>query len=216
MLALTVAAYYVGVLINSRAKRAITNPLLIALPLILLVLWLLGIDYETYERGSHIITFLLGPTVVALGYALHKQIKYIKGNVVAILSTVLIGSVLSVAMVSGICWLGGCDGQIIISAAPKSVTMPIALGISERQGGILALTTITVFVTGIFGSIIGPWLLRKVGVRSRVARGLALGAAAHGIGTARALQIGQLEGAVAGMAIGLMGVATALIAPLFG
>ncbi len=214
ILLLTIGSYYVGVLINDRFRRPYTNPLMIALVVLIPLLLLLGIDFETYERGSHMVSYLLGPTVVALGYSLHCQIKYLKGNVVPILSTVVVGSVVGVVVVALICKLGDCPPEVIASMEPKSVTIPIALGIAERQDGIIALTAIVVFVTGILGSIIGPGVLDKVGVRKRVARGLAMGAAAHGIGTARAMQIGRLEGAIAGMTIGLMGVATAIVIPI--
>ncbi len=214
ILALTIFSYYVGVKVNRKWDKPFTNPLLIALVILLPSVMLLRIDYEVYEHGSRFITFLLGPSVVALGYALHMQISHIKGNVVPILSTIVIGSVVSVVVMIVICKIGGCNNEVIVSVEPKSVTIPIALGIATRSGGILALTTITVFVTGILGSIIGPWWLDKIGVKSRVARGLAMGAAAHGVGTARALQMGQLEGAIAGMAIGLMGLATAVVVPI--
>lgn len=214
ILALTVLCYYIGLKINDKVRRPFTNPLLISFVLIIPALTFLDIDYETYERGSHLISFLLGPTVVALGYVLHKQIRYIKGNVIAILSTIIVGSIVGVMSVVGICKLFGTQVDIIVSMEPKSVTMPIALGLSERSHGILAMTAIVVFVCGIFGSVVGPWLLDKLKVKSPVARGLAMGAAAHGIGTSRALQMGQIEGAVAGMAIGLMGVMTAIAMPL--
>lgn len=214
ILALTVLCYYIGLKINDKVRRPFTNPLLISFVLIIPALTLLDIDYETYERGSHLISFLLGPTVVALGYVLHKQIRYIKGNVIAILSTIIVGSVVGVMSVVGVCKLFGTQDDIIISMEPKSVTMPIALGLSERSHGILAMTAIVVFVCGIFGSVVGPWLLKKLKIKSPVARGLAMGAAAHGIGTSRALQMGQIEGAVAGMAMGLMGVMTAIAMPL--
>lgn len=211
---ITIACYYIGCKINNRFHKAITNPMLIAIVLLIATLSILDIDYETYEQGSHIISLLLGPTVVALGYLLHKQIKYIRGNEKAILTAIGVGSVVGVLSVVGICMLFGCPEEIWLSMEPKSVTMPIALGISGRSGGLLALTAVVVFVCGVFGSIIGPWLLRKVGVKSRVAQGLAMGAAAHGVGTGEAMKMGQLEGAVAGMAIGLMGVATAIVVPI--
>ncbi len=214
ILALTIFTYYVGVKVNRKWDVPFTNPLLIAMFLLIPTVLVLDIDYETYAEGSRFITFLLGPSVVALGYALHKQIGHIRGNVVPILSTIVIGCIVSVVVMVVICKIGGCSDEVIVSVEPKSVTIPIALGISARSGGILALTTITVFITGILGSIIGPWWLNKIGVKSRVARGLAMGAAAHGVGTARAMQLGQLEGAISGMAIGLMGVATAVIVPI--
>ena len=215
IITLTIACYYIGCVVNRRFHRAITNPMLIAISLLIIILLALGIDYETYEKGSHIITILLGPTVVALGYVLHKQISHIRGNERAILTAIAIGSVVGVLSVVGICLLFDCPQEVWLSLEPKSVTMPIALGISERSGGILPLTAIVVFVCGVFGSIIGPWLLRVVGVKSKVAQGLAMGAAAHGVGTAEAMKMGQLQGAVAGMAIGLMGVATAIVVPIF-
>ncbi len=215
ILFLTVGAYFVGKIIYSKWKYPFTHPLFIALVILIPAVLLLRIDYPTYERGSHLITFLLSPTVVALGYALHKQIKYIKGNVVPILTTIMIGAIVSVLVVWGVCEVGGCDGLITLSMSPKSVTMPIALGIAERCGGLLPLTAISVFITGILGASVGPWILDKIGVHDEVARGLAMGASAHGIGTARALECSQLQGAIAGMTIALMGVATAVIIPIF-
>ncbi len=214
IITLTIACYYIGCKVNNRFHRAITNPMLIAIVLLIAILNALGIDYETYERGSHIISLLLGPTVVALGYILHKQISHIRGNEKSILTAIAVGSVVGVLSVVGICMLFDCPQEIWLSMEPKSVTMPIALGISGRSGGLLALTAVVVFVCGVFGSIVGPWILRKVGVKSKVAQGLAMGAAAHGVGTGEAMKMGQLEGAVAGMAIGLMGVATAIVVPI--
>ncbi|MCQ2226562.1 MAG: LrgB family protein [Bacteroidales bacterium] len=211
---LTIGSYYIGTLINSRVNKPFTNPLLIALILIIPTLLLLDIDYPTYEKGSHIISFMLGPTVVALGYILHKQIAYLHGNIRSILISVSIGSIVGVVSVLLICWLFDCPREVMISMEPKSVTMPIALAISERSNGILAMTAITVFVCGIFGSVVGPWVLKVTGIKSKVAKGLALGAAAHGVGTSRAIQMGQVEGAFAGMAIALMGILTAIVIPI--
>ncbi|MCF0191204.1 MAG: LrgB family protein [Marinilabiliaceae bacterium] len=214
LLLLTIGAYYVGVVINRKVRKPFTNPLLIAICLLIPVLTSLGIDYEHYEKGSHAISLLLSPTVVALGYTLHCQIKYIKGNVTRILLAITAGSIVGVLSVVAICLALNTPHLLMVSMEPKSVTMPIALGITSRTGGLLPLTAISVFICGIFGSIIGPWFLRKIGIKSPLAVGLAMGSASHGVGTSRALQIGQLEGAVAGMAIGLMGVWTAVVIPL--
>lgn len=214
ILSLTIACYYVGTLVNNWAKKPYTNPLLISLILIIPILLMLDIDYETYSKGSHIISFMLGPAVVALGYTLHKQIDYIRDNVRSILISVAIGSIVGVVSVLLICSLFGSPKEIMVSMEPKSVTTPIAIGLSERSGGIPSLTAIVVVVCGILGSVVGPWFLDTIKVKSQVARGLAMGAAAHGIGTSRAIQMGQVEGAVAGMAIGLMGVLTAVVIPI--
>ncbi|MDP4271020.1 MAG: LrgB family protein, partial [Bacteroidota bacterium] len=173
-----------------------------------------GIDYDSFREGSRFIHFLLGPTVVALGYVLYEQVRYIKGNTISIVVSVLAGSITSVASVVLMSKLFGIDAQIIYSMAPKSVTTPIALSLSEKYHGIQALTAVSVVVTGIFGSIIGPVLFKYTGIKTKMARGLALGAASHAVGTAKALELGAVEGAFGGLAIGLMGFLTALLLPI--
>lgn len=214
ILSLTIACYYVGTLIQRWVKKPYANPLLIGILLVIPVLVVLDIDYPTYAEGSHIISFLLGPTVVALGFTLYKQIDYIKGNIRSILISIAVGSVVGVLSVLAVCALFGSPKEVMISLESKSVTTPIAIGLCEKSGGIPSLTAIVVVVCGIFGSVVGPWFLDLISVKSKVARGLAMGAAAHGIGTSRALQMGQVEGALAGMAIGLMGIMTAIAIPI--
>ncbi len=211
---LTILCYWIGTLINNKYKRPITSPILIGLILIIPIVLLLQIDYETYEQKTHVITFLLGPTVVALGYNMHKQVQSIKSNLFPILITIFIGSIVGVLSIIGICYAFNVPTELMVSMEPKSVTMPIALGISERSGGILALTAVSVATCGIFGSIIGPRFLSILHVKSPVAKGLAMGAASHGVGTATALKMGQIEGAISGMAIGLMGVSTTIVIPI--
>ncbi|MDO4462393.1 MAG: LrgB family protein [Bacteroidia bacterium] len=214
LLLITIGAYYIGTLVHNKLKSPLTNPLLIALILLIPLLLALDIDYPTYEKGSHAISMLLSPTVVALGYALHMQIGHLKGNVRRVLIAITAGSIVAVLSVVGVCYIMGTPHLLMVSMEPKSVTMPIALGITERMGGLASLTAITVFTCGVFGNIVGPWFLNAIHVKSPLAQGLALGAASHGVGTARAMQLGQLQGAIAGMAIGLMGVWTAVVVPL--
>ncbi|MCQ2216401.1 MAG: LrgB family protein [Bacteroidales bacterium] len=214
ILLLTIGAYYLGTIIHRRFNHPLTNPLLIAISTLIPLLLALDIDYPTYEKGSHAISLLLSPTVVALGYALHMQIRHLKGNVKRVLLAITAGSIVSVLSVVAVCFVMDTPHLLMVSMEPKSVTMPIALGITERMGGLAPLTAITVFTCGIFGNIVGPWFLKSIGVTSPIAQGLALGAASHGVGTARAMQLGQLQGAIAGMAIGLMGVWTAVVVPL--
>ncbi|MCQ2960022.1 MAG: LrgB family protein [Bacteroidales bacterium] len=214
ILALTIFCFLLGTLINKKYSKPYTSPILLAIIFLIPLLLVLDIDYPTYEKGTHVITFLLAPTVVALGYNMHKQSKSIKKNIVPILITVFIGSLVGVLSVIGICKLFNAPMEIMTAMEPKSVTMPIALGISERSHGILSLTAVSVAICGILGSVIGPWLLEKIKVKSPVAKGLAMGAASHGIGTARAMEMGPVEGAVAGMAIGIMGIFTSIIIPI--
>ena len=125
-----------------------------------------------------------------------------------------VGAVVGVVSIIVFCRLMNAPEVITLSMQPKSVTMPIALVLSEMSGGLPALTAVSVMICGIFGSIIGPWFLKTIGVKSKIAKGLAMGTASHGIGTSRAMQMGQFEGAIAGMAIGLMGIMTAITIPL--
>ena len=169
---------------------------------------------EAKESLTQIIDFLLGLSVVALGYLLHEQISQIKGNVIAIVTAIVTGSAVGILSVALIARAMGAEQAVIASLEPKSVTTAIALNVSAQSGGIPALTAVVVILVGIFGGVAGPFILKKIGVESKIAKGLAMGAAAHAMGTARAMQLGAVEGAISGLAIGLMGIATAILVPI--
>ena len=145
---------------------------------------------------------------------LNRTVEQLKANAVSIVTSVVVGSVVGIVSVILIIRLFGAGHTIEASLLPKSVTTPIAMSISERSGGIGSLTAIVVILTGIFGSIVGPFVLRKLNITSKIAKGLALGSAAHGVGTAKAMEMGAVEGAVSGLAIGLMGLVTTLLVPV--
>lgn len=214
MLLLTTGTYLLGSYIYTKSGISILHPILISILTIIGVLKWLDIPYEVYAEKSALIDFLLGPSVVALGYTLYEQINYIKGKVITILTSILVGSFVGIVSVIAICRMMGVEESIIASLEPKSVTTPIAVSLASRSGGIPALTAIVVVVCGIFGSITGPFILKALHIRSKVAQGLALGAAAHGLGTARAIEMGAVEGAISGLSIGLMGIMTSLLIPL--
>lgn len=212
--ALVTGSYLIGVLLYKRTSISLLQPILISLIICIAVIKLLDIPYPVFKDNSRLIDSMLGPSVVALGYLLYDNMKHIKGKVISILTSIIIGSIVGIISVIGICRLLEADPSITASLQPKSVTTPIALLLSERSGGIASLTTVTVIICGIFGGVIAPTIFRWIGVRSPIAKGLAMGAAAHGLGTARAIEIGIVEGALSGLAIGLMGVATSLLIPL--
>jgi predicted murein hydrolase (TIGR00659 family) len=213
-LAATLAVYAAGRVLQRRTGSVLLHPVLVAIVVLIAALWLLGIDYGTYNRGGRVLTFLLGPAVVALGLPLYRQMEEIGRHGRAVLVSIAVGSVVGVVSAVGTAALLGASAVVIRSLAPRAVTTPIAIGIAERVGGLPALSAAVVILTGVLGAVIGPPLLRWMGVRSRTAFGLALGAAAHGVGTARAAEEGDVEAASAGLAIGLMGVGTAVAAPL--
>jgi predicted murein hydrolase (TIGR00659 family) len=214
ILTLVVGTYVASTLLYRKTKLSLLHPLLTSILAIIAVLQIAGISYETFREGSRIINFMLGPTVVALGYVLYEQMKNLKGNVVSILTSLFVGSLTGIISVILICKAMGASDILIASIQPKSVTTPIAIEIAEKTGGIPSLTAVIVVAVGIFGSMAGPFILKKLGVENRIAKGLALGASAHGIGTSVAIQIGAIEGAISGLAIGIMGIMTAILVPL--
>lgn len=214
LLALTVAVYYGASLLYKRWKTPLLNPFLISIIVIIGVLLLLDIDFAEYYEANSILNFLLGLSVVALGYLLEKHYTRIKDNILPILASTFVGSLVAVGSVWGIAWLMGADAVVIESLKPKTVTMPIAISIAEHSGGIPSLVSLGVILAGVSGSVMGPWLLKICGVESAVARGLALGSASHAVGTARAIEMGAVEGAVGGAAVGIMGLMTAVIIPI--
>lgn len=213
-IAATLAVYAAARRLQRRTGSLLLHPVLVSIVVLIAALRLLGVDYETYDRGGRLLTFLLGPAVVALGLPLDRQLEEIGRRGRAVLVSLAAGSVIGVVAAVGTAALLGASEVVVRSLAPRAVTTPIAIGIAERVGGLPALSASVVILSGVFGAVVGPPLLRRIGVRSRTAFGLALGAAAHGVGTARAAEEGDVEAASSGLAIGLMGVGTAIVAPL--
>lgn len=214
MLLLVIGSYYIGTLLYRRIRSAWVQPVAVAMILCIVALLVLDIDYPTFRVGTAFLDFLLGPSVVALGYLLYEQIEHLRGREIAIFAATIIGGAVGITSVILIGHLFGLDETLIASLTPKSATMPIAIPLSEISGGLPAVTAVVVFLTGLVGSLIGPWLLDVCHITHPIARGLALGSASHGIGTSRAIELGALEGAVSGLAIGLTGVAISLLLPL--
>ena len=214
LLTLTIGLYCGGVALYRRLHLAVLHPTLLAFVALIVFLKIFGIDYTHYREATRILDFLLGMSVVALGYLLYEQYERLRSEALPILVSVVVGSLVGILSVIYIARAMGADHVLLNSLAPKSVTVPIAIAISEPLGGITTITSVVVFLVGIFGSIVGPRLLRKCGIRNLMARGLALGSAAHGIGTARAVEMGAVEGAFSGLAMALMGIITALLVPL--
>ncbi len=206
--------FYMGAMrIYRAAGTPLLHPVLLTIAALIAVLTLLDVRYETYNEGGRIISFFLGPSVVALGVPLAERIRELRRQAPALVVTIVAGSAVGVVSAVLPLLLVGAGESIIVSLAPKSVTTPIAMSVAERGGGEPSLTAAFVVMTGIFGAVVGPIVLRIIGVRDRVAFGFALGAAAHGIGTARALENGRTEGAAGSLAICLNGIATSVLTP---
>ena len=211
---LTLLVYRLAELLYRRTRFIFFNPVAVAIVSIIMLLKLCDIPYQDYNNGGRMILFLLGPSVVALAVPLYQRRQEILKRKLPILTGIVAGALSSIVSAAGITWLLGGSREVVLSLVPKSVTTPIAIGITEKIGGIVPLTAALVVLTGCLGAICGPEFCRLIGVRSKAAQGLAIGTASHGIGTARLLGEDRFSGAIAGLAIGLNGLATALLVPL--
>ncbi len=214
-LTLTLVAYQVANwLFEKGGRNPLLNPVLGAVLMVVAVLLLTDTDYGTYFEGAQFVHFLLGPATVALAVPLYRQWHLVRRSALAISVSLICGSLTAIVTAVGVAWALGGSSAILSSVAPKSVTAPVAMAIAEQLGGVPSLTAVLVIVTGIFGAMFGPIVLTLIGVKDWKARGLAIGTASHGIGTARALQTNETAGAFSGLAMGLNAMATALMLPI--
>lgn len=211
---LTLGSYQLAMAAYERTRWVFLQPVLVSMALVIGSLWLLDIGFEEYRRHSELLTLFLGPATVALAVPLFMNLKRIRLLFWPVLITLVLAGVVATVLGVGLGWLFGVDQQMLMTLAPKSVTSPIAMLVAAEIGGVAALAAVFVLLTGVLGAMFGPELLRLIGVRHPAAQGMALGLAAHAVGTARALQEGEECGAFAALSMSLMGVATAVLLPL--
>jgi predicted murein hydrolase (TIGR00659 family) len=210
-IAITVVIYYLSLMVSNRYKHPLTNPTLLAGIIIYILLLVLKIPIEKYSIGGNTVQWFLGPATVALGVTLYKQWDQVKVNFKAILAGVFAGSFVGIASTILLVKALGGSREIAVTLAPKSVTTPIAIEISRMIGGFPPITAGAVIITGLLGAVFGPEILKLVGVKNPIAIGIAIGTSAHGLGTSRAVEEGEVEGAMSGLSIGFAGVITAFI-----
>ncbi len=211
-LTVTLLAYLSAYWIYRRSgMNPLANPVLISVSFIVCVLLATGTPYETYFDGAQFVHFLIGPSTVALAIPLYAQLERLKAMFVPVMIATLVGSVTAIVSAVGIGWVLGASTETLLSLAPKSATLPIAMGIAEKIGGLPSLTAVTVAFTGISGAIMVRALLNLIRVKDYAVRGFAVGITAHGIGTARALQVSETAGAFSALAMALNGIATTLL-----
>ena len=203
--------YALGTWIREKTKLVIFNPLLIATLLIAVFLKLTSLPFEKISSGAEFINLFLSPLTACLGLAIYNQRETLKKNLLPVIAGTLSGSIASVATVYTLCKLLNLEEHILNSILAKSVTMPIALALSSARKGIAAVTVLSVVVTGITGGILSPKLVKLFKIKSEVASGIAIGTSSHAVGTASALQMGEVYGAMSSVAIGCAGIATTLI-----
>ncbi|MCT4619147.1 MAG: LrgB family protein [Marinisporobacter sp.] len=212
-LCLSLVAFLIGIKINKKLNHPAVNPLLIGVIIVISFLKITDIDYKIYHEQNKILNFLLGPATVVLAVPLYKNMEVLKKNLKAVLSGVLIGSITSIISVLIMGTLLGASDKILFSMTPKAVTTPIAMEVSRVLGGIPSLTAGLVSVTGIFGACFAPEILKFFRIKNEIAVGIAIGTTTHALGTTRAFQEGEVQGAMSSLSIGIAGLITALISP---
>ena len=214
LIALTFGVYFLAKRLQVRTGWVVLNPILLAILVLIGFLKVTGISYETYAGSASIIDFWLKPAIVALGVPLYLQLKSIRRQLMPVLVSKLVGCFVGiVSVVLTAKWMGASD-DVIISLAPKSVTTPIAMAVTESLNGIPSLTAAIVVLVGLFGAVCGFKILQVGRVKSPIAQSLSMGTASHAVGTSRAMEYGRIYGAYASLGLILNGLLTALFTPL--
>lgn len=211
---LSFAAYEIGKWINSKVKNPIANPLLIAILLIIGFLTVTGIPYDQYKKGGDIIAFFIAPATVAMILDLYANLDSLKANLLPIFVGVLLGSIFSVTMALLLSKAFGFDKEIITSMVPQSITTAIAISLTSEYNGIVALTAMVVVFRGVVGAAMAPAIMKICKIEDPVAQGVAIGTAAHAVGTSQARQMGKIQGAMSGLSIAVAGIITVFLIPV--
>ncbi len=212
-ISITVGFYLLAAQLQRRWPTPLFNPLLFSIVMVIILLLVTGIPYETYEAGGSFISIFVTPATVALAIKLEKNFIYLKNNYKAILTGIFSGVILHTIMIFAFGLLFQFDVEMAATLFPKSITTAIAVGVSESLGGIVSLTVAVVVFTGIIGSVIGPSIFRFGKIKDPVAQGVALGSSSHAMGTAKAIELGDVQGAMSGLSIVVTGIVVVILAP---
>ena len=211
---LTILFFNIGIYIQKKTNKPIFNPLLIAILGIILFLSITKIPYESYKLGGDRINFFLGPVTIVLAVPLYKQFDLFKKYLLEILIGISCGVVVSFISVKLIGHFTNADVDIINSLIPKSITTPMGISLTKTLNGVEAITVVSIILTGILGAIISPIVFKIGKINNPVAKGIALGTSAHALGTTKALEMGEVEGAMSGLSIGISGIVTVILIPI--
>ncbi len=208
---LTIAAFEIGQLVKKKVKIAIANPLLVAIALIIAVLVTCNISYGSYSMSTRYLTYLLTPATVCLAVPLHERFHILKQNAVALLAGIISGVLTSLVSVFGLSLLLGFNHRLYVTVLPKSITTAIGMGVSEELGGYVTITVAVIVLTGIFGNMFAEIFAKIFHITDPVAKGIAIGSSSHAIGTAKAMELGETEGAMSSLSLAVSGVITVFI-----
>lgn len=212
---ISILAYEFGLLLKKKLKLSILNPLLISVVLVIIFLAVFDVDYEEYQEGAQILSYLLTPATVCLAVPLYEQLELLKHNLKAVMAGLAAGVVTSLVSVLLLAILFGLSHEEYVTMLPKSITTAIGMGVSEELGGMVTVTVAVIIVTGILGNVIAEYVFRLFKIEEPIAKGVALGSASHAIGTARAMELGEVEGAMSSLSIAVAGLLTVAGASVF-
>lgn len=207
--------YEIGLLIRRKCKLSIMNPLLFSIIVLILILVVFDIDYDTYNEGAKYLSYFLTPATVCLAVPLYEQIELLKKHIKAIMAGIISGALTSVVCVLVLSVLFGLSHEEYVTLLPKSITTAIGMGVSQELGGIVTITVAVIIITGVLGNIIAEFICKVFRIEEAVAKGVAIGSAAHAVGTAKAMEMGEIEGAMSSLSIAVSGLITVFLAPIF-
>lgn len=211
---LSAAMYFVASWISKKIRFPLFNPLLVGMILVMGFLYLFDISYEDYSVGGQYITFLIAPATVALVINLYKKLDLLKANVIPVFIGVFVGVLTSAISIYILARLFGLSDIIKLSLVPKSLTTAIGVALSDEYGGIPAVTVVAILITGIGGAVMAPLVLKVFRIKDPVAKGIGIGTASHAVGTSKAIEMGETEGAMSGLSIALAGFISVIIIPI--
>lgn len=212
---ISLAGYLLGVKMKTKFKSGLFNPLLISILFVMAVLFIFHIDYSSYNNGAKYISYLLTPATVCLAIPLYQQLDLLKKNVKAVVIGILAGMLSSLGSILAMAYIFRLSHEQYVTLLPKSITTAIGLGVSEELGGITTITVAAIIITGVLGNIMADFICRSFKIHHPIAKGLAIGTSAHAIGTARALELGEVEGAMSSLSIAVSGLLTVIGASVF-
>ena len=207
--------YGAGIMLKKKFKYAFLNPLLISIIFVIGVVMLCGVDYESYENSAQYLSYLLTPATVCLAVPLFQLMTLLKNFLGAVACGILAGVLASLGSVLLLAFLFGLEHDVYVTLLPKSITTAIGMGVSEELGGLVTISVAVIIVTGVIGNVIGEAVCKQFRIYEPIAKGLALGTSSHAIGTAKALEMGEVEGAMSSLAIAVAGLLTVIGASVF-
>lgn len=214
-LILTIAAFHTGLFIFKKTKFPVFNPLLIGIIIVMIIMSFFNIPLEYFRKGGDYMTFLLAPATISLALPLYRQLDKLKKNFIPIIIGSLVGAATAIISTVLLGKFLGIDKLLLLSFMPKSITTPIGIELSRLLGGVPAITIFAILVTGIAGNVLAPMVCKHFKIKHPVAKGIGIGISSHAVGTSKALEMGEIEGAMSALSIVISGIITFIIAPLF-